>query len=71
MASFLLTDVRIFDGERVIENGNVLVENGKIAKVSTSSFEYGGVTYSKPEHTVVPGLIDVRSSRQVHSVSQR
>lgn len=59
MASFLLKDVRIFDGEDTIDNGSILVENGKITKVSPSSIEYSGPTFSKPGHTVLPGLIDV------------
>lgn len=59
MASLLIEDVRIFDGESTIENGSVLVEDGKIAKVSTSKIEYGGTTFSKPGHTLIPGLIDV------------
>ncbi|KAI6870866.1 hypothetical protein KC343_g2854 [Hortaea werneckii] len=60
MTSFLITDVRIFDGEEVIaEAGSVLVENGKITKVSTSSsISFDGPTYSKPGHTLLPGLID-------------
>jgi imidazolonepropionase-like amidohydrolase len=59
MASFLLKDVRIFDGENTIDNGSVLVENGKISKVSSSGINFDGPTFSKPGHTVVPGFIDV------------
>lgn len=59
MASFLLKDVRIFDGENTTESGNVLVEDGKISQVSTTAIIFDGTTYSKPDHTVLPGLIDV------------
>lgn len=59
MASFLLKDVRIFDGETTIDRGSVLIEDGKISKISSSSIEYHGPTYSKPGHTLIPGLIDV------------
>jgi len=59
MASFLITDVRIFDGEHTIDNGSVLVEDGKIAKVSSSPIDFNGTTYSKSNHTLLPGLIDV------------
>ena len=59
MASFLLKDVRIFDGEDTIDNGSVLVEDGKISQVSSSPIQYDGRTYSRPGHTVLPGLIDV------------
>ena len=58
MASFLLKDVRIFDGEQSIEKGSVLVEDGKISKVSSSPIDFEGTVYSKPGHTVIPGLID-------------
>jgi alpha-D-ribose 1-methylphosphonate 5-triphosphate diphosphatase PhnM len=59
MSSFLLKDVRIFDGEKTIDNGSVLVKDGKISKVSSSPIDYGGTTYSRPGHTLLPGLIDV------------
>lgn len=58
MSSFLLTNVRIFDGEQTIESGSVLVEDGKIKQVSSSPISYSGETISKPGHTVIPGLID-------------
>lgn len=32
--SFVITNVTLFDGEKVIENTSVLVENGVIANVS-------------------------------------
>lgn len=59
MASFLISDVRIFDGEKTIESGHVLVENGKIAEVSTTPISFSGAKISKPGHTLFPGLIDV------------
>ena len=59
MASFLVKDVRIFDGENTIDKGSVLVEHGNISRVSSSPIEYDGTTYSKPGHTILPGLIDV------------
>src|ERR1700759_3449212 len=59
MSSFLLKDVRIFDGENTIDHGSVLVEEGKISKVSSSQIDYNGPTFSRPGHTVLPGLIDV------------
>ncbi|KAK4499261.1 hypothetical protein PRZ48_009774 [Zasmidium cellare] len=58
MASFLIKDVRIFDGENTIEKGSVLVENGQISKVSSSAIDFEGPTYSRPGHTLLPGLID-------------
>lgn len=59
MASFLISDVRIFDGERTINSGSVLVENGKISQVSTAPISFSGTKISKPGHTLLPGFIDV------------
>ncbi|KAK4497003.1 hypothetical protein PRZ48_011452 [Zasmidium cellare] len=58
MASFLIKDVRIFDGEAVIDNGSVLVKDGKIAEVSTTPIDFNGKIISRSGHTLVPGLID-------------
>ena len=58
MASFLVSDVRIFDGEQTTENGSVLVENGRISKVSSGPIQFEGTKYSKPGHTLLPGFID-------------
>jgi imidazolonepropionase-like amidohydrolase len=61
MASFLIRDVRIFTGDKTIESGFVHVSNGKIASVGPSS-QTPSVsdipTFSKPGHTLLPGLID-------------
>jgi len=59
MSTFLIKDVRIFDGRTTIDKGSVLVEDGKISKVSSSSISFDGTTISKPGHTLIPGLIDV------------
>lgn len=58
MTSFLIKDVRIFDGENTIEKGSVLAENGKISKVTSSAIDFDGPTFSRPGHTLLPGLID-------------
>lgn len=60
MSSFLIRDVRVFSGEDVIDAGFVLVENGKIKAVGPISSvpQFNGTTYSKPGHTLLPGLID-------------
>lgn len=62
MSSFILRDVRIFTGESTIEEGFVLVENGKIKStgptLSLPPRDPSLRTYSKPGHTVLPGLID-------------
>ena len=58
MASFLITDVRIFDGEAIIDNGSVLVSGGKIEKVSPTRIDFDGKVISRPGHTLLPGFID-------------
>jgi cytosine/adenosine deaminase-related metal-dependent hydrolase len=58
MSSFLVTNVRIFDGENSIECGSVLVREGRIAQVSAQEIQYDGQVYDKPGHTLLPGLID-------------
>lgn len=62
MPAFVLRDVRIFTGESVIDQGYILVEDGKIRSVGpVSSFpphELSVKMYSKPGHTLLPGLID-------------
>lgn len=58
MSSFLIKDVRIFDGNNTIDQGSVLVKDGKIAQVSPSPIPFDGPTFSRPGHTVLPGLID-------------
>ncbi|MCF6349343.1 MAG: hypothetical protein L3J20_13800 [Flavobacteriaceae bacterium] len=34
--SFTIKNVRVFDGEKVIENTSVLIENGKISKIANT-----------------------------------
>ncbi|KAF1836541.1 hypothetical protein BDW02DRAFT_566966 [Decorospora gaudefroyi] len=60
MAAFLIRDVRIFTGEETIEEGFVHVQNGKIMSVGPMEQvpQESVKTYSKPGHTVLPGLID-------------
>ncbi|KAF1358433.1 hypothetical protein EJ07DRAFT_166711 [Lizonia empirigonia] len=63
MDSFLIRDVRIFTGESTIEVGYILVSNGKIDSVGPASEVPRNITqpmktYSKPGHTLLPGLID-------------
>ncbi|XPS95561.1 hypothetical protein M3J09_004847 [Ascochyta lentis] len=62
MASFMLRDVRIFTGDSTIEEGYILVSTGKIESVGPTSsipqLEESIKTYSKPNHTLLPGLID-------------
>jgi imidazolonepropionase-like amidohydrolase len=60
MASFIVRDVRVFTGEEIFEDGFVHVLDGKIKAVGPSSQAPQTTikTYSKPGHTLLPGLID-------------
>jgi hypothetical protein len=60
MDSFIVRDVRVFTGDSTIENGFVHVQNGKILAVGPISNvpQASMTTYSKPGHTLLPGLID-------------
>jgi imidazolonepropionase-like amidohydrolase len=60
MTSFLVRDVRIFTGETTIESGFVYVSDGKITSVGSNSSapQVSVPTFSKPGHTLIPGLID-------------
>ncbi|KAK6953240.1 hypothetical protein Daesc_005540 [Daldinia eschscholtzii] len=59
--TFLIKDVCIFDGEKVIPSGSVLVENGLIKQVIEGHLkapDASTIVISKPGHTLIPGLID-------------
>lgn len=57
--TFALRDVRIFDGERVMPRGTVLVRNGRIAEVGADVKIPDDVPVVSGEgRTLLPGLID-------------
>lgn len=58
MSSFIIRDVRLFDGEKVLENESVLVEEGIITQVGQDVEKAGIPVLSMPGHTLLPGLID-------------
>lgn len=60
MASFIIRDIRIFTGEETIPEGFIYVQEGKIKAVgpASSTPKASIKTYSKPGHTLLPGLID-------------
>ncbi|KAJ4991605.1 amidohydrolase [Stagonosporopsis vannaccii] len=62
MASFIIRDARIFTGESTIDEGFVLVDDGKIKAVGSMAnvpqLDSSVKVYSKPNHTLLPGLID-------------
>jgi dihydroorotase-like cyclic amidohydrolase len=58
MTSFTIKNVRLFDGEKVVENASVLVEDGVITQIGHDVAKAGLPTISKSGHTLLPGLID-------------
>lgn len=59
--TLLFKDVHIFDGEIELPRGDVLIEDGVIKKVSTTSLDVpdkSTTVISKPGHTLIPGIID-------------
>lgn len=62
--SFAIRDVRVFDGERVIEHASVVVRDGRIALVGTDAeLPQGLEVVNGAGKTLLPGLIDAH----VHS----
>ncbi|KAI2482595.1 Amidohydro-4 multi-domain protein [Pyrenophora tritici-repentis] len=60
MTTFIIRDVRIFTGEEKIDEGYIHIEDGKINSVGPMKDipKVTVKTYSKPGHTLLPGLID-------------
>lgn len=55
----LIQDVRLFDGERVFEHRSVLIENGKISRISDASLKVRGAKIVDGRgRTLLPGLFD-------------
>ena len=59
--SFVIRDVRLFDGERVVERTNVRVEGGKIVDVGTGAVDPSVPVVDGTGRTLLPGLIDAHT----------
>lgn len=60
--SFAIRDVRVFDGENVIERANVVVRDGRIAAVGADAAIPDGIaTLDGAGKTLLPGLIDAHT----------
>jgi len=58
----LFRNARVFDGERVLERHDVLVEAGRIARVGRGlDAPAGAVVVDASGHTLLPGLIDAHT----------
>lgn len=63
-SSFIIKDVRIFTGEKIVDDGYVLVEDSKIKSFGSSAPSNVGSNVkiiSKPGHTLLPGFIDAHN----------
>lgn len=57
--SFLVRNVRVFDGEKTIDNTSVLVLKGKIVSMGADIKDHGDLpVYDGAGKTLMPGLID-------------
>src|SRR4029077_19271895 len=57
--SQLIRDVRVFDGEHVLEHRSVLIEGGKISRIGGSELEVANAEVVDGRgRTLLPGLID-------------
>lgn len=60
--TFVIDQVKIFTGDETIDQGFVLVQDGRIAKIGPGAFGSDGSEqiprFSHPGDTVIPGLID-------------
>lgn len=55
----LIQDVRVFDGERVLEHRSVLIENGRISRISDASLKVRASEFVDGRgRTLLPGLFD-------------
>ena len=59
--SFTVRNVRVFDGERVIEPANVVVRDGRIVSVNDARPPADLPVVDGVGHTLIPGLIDAHA----------
>jgi len=75
-SAFVIRDVRVFDGENVLERQTVVIADGKITAVGNSDVRVpqGAEEIRGEGHTLLPGLIDshvhVHVLRQVEALQQ-
>jgi len=59
--SFVVRDVRVFDGQRAIEHVDVVVRSGRIASVGRGEAPAGLRVIEGAGRTLIPGLIDAHA----------
>ena len=66
-ASFLIEHVRMFDGEKIQQDKNVLIANGKIQDINFKGKAAAGVSIINGQgRTLLPGLIDAHVHAYQH-----
>src|SRR5436190_23702433 len=60
--SFVVRDVRVFDGERVVEHTSVVVRAGRIASIGGAADDLPVIDGAG--RTLLPGLIDAHAHAQ-------
>ena len=58
---FIITDVRVFDGEKIIPSTNVVVRNGRIAAVEDDANRDGLKQIDGAGATLLPGFLDAHA----------
>ncbi|MFD0738856.1 CIA30 family protein [Lysobacter koreensis] len=59
--SFAIRNVRVFDGERVIDRANVVVRDGRIVAAGAGAIPAGLATIDGSGKTLLPGFIDAHT----------
>jgi imidazolonepropionase-like amidohydrolase len=59
--SFVVRNVRVFDGERVLERTNVIIRNGRISSIGRGRPPAGLAVVDGSGRTLLPGLIDAHA----------
>lgn len=68
--SFVIRNVKLFDGEQVSENQDVVVSQGKIVKIGKDVTGVALVQYEGQGKTLLPGLIDAHTHVYGNALSE-
>jgi N-acetylglucosamine-6-phosphate deacetylase len=60
MSAFAITGARIFDGDRWLDGHAIVVEDGRVRRVSEAEKLPAGIEQRRVEGTLAPGFIDVQ-----------
>jgi imidazolonepropionase-like amidohydrolase len=63
--SFVIQDVRLFDGENVHQNVNVIIKDGRIDSIQTNSRKTDLPIIDGSDSTLMPGLLDAHTHTEL------